>query len=147
MGSDSLFSIMDIASSALVAERMRMNIISNNIANANTTKTADGKPFRRKFVIFTSEFQKELEGNVRGSDKLGGVRIKEIKTSKAPFQKMFIPGHPDADKDGIVLTSNVNGSSEMIDLMMSSRAYEANLAIMRSAQRMINRSLRAFNRQ
>lgn len=146
MGSGSIFSIMDVASSGLTAERMRMNIIANNIANANTTKTADGKPFRRKFVIFTSEFQKELQGNARGSEKLGGVKIKEIKTSNAPFQKMFIPGHPDADEHGFVLTSNVNGSSEMVDLMTASRAYEANLAIMRSAQRMINRTLQAFRR-
>ena len=147
MGSDSLFSIMDIATTGLVAERMRMNVIANNIANVNTTKTADGKPFRRKFVIFTSEFQKELQGAVKGIGKLGGVKIKEIKTSNAPFEKMYIPGHPDADKDGFVLASNVKRASEMMDLMMSSRSYEANLAIMRSAQRMINKSLQAFNRQ
>ena len=147
MGSDSLFSIMDIASSGLVAERMRMNVIANNIANVNTTKAADGKPFRRKFVVFTSEFQKELQANVKGTEKLGGVKIKEIKTSNEPFEKMYIPGHPDADKDGYVLSSNVKGASEMVDLMMSSRSYEANLAIMRSAQRMINRTLQAFNKQ
>ncbi|MGR3317811.1 MAG: flagellar basal body rod protein FlgC [Candidatus Anammoxibacter sp.] len=147
MGGESLFSIMDIATSGLVAERMRMNVIANNIANVNTTKTADGKPFRRKFVIFTSEFQKELQGSAKGSEKLGGVKIKEIKSSNAPFEKMYIPGHPDADKDGYVLTSNVKRASEMIDLMMSSRAYEANLAILRSAQRMINKTLQAFSRQ
>ncbi|MGR3179073.1 MAG: flagellar basal body rod protein FlgC [Candidatus Anammoxibacter sp.] len=147
MGGDSLFSIMDIATTGLVAERMRMNVIANNIANINTTKMADGKPFRRKFVIFTSDFQKELQGASKGSGQLGGVRIKEIKTSNAPFEKMYIPGHPDADKEGFVLASNVKRASEMMDLMMSSRAYEANLAIMRSAQRMINKSLQAFNRQ
>ena len=144
MGNDGLFSVMDIASTGLFAERMRMNVIANNIANANTTKTLDGKPFRRKFVIFASKLQEESRNGVKGSEKLGGVKVKEIRTSNEPFKKIYIPGHPDADKNGFVLVPNVNNSGEMVDLITASRAYEANLAIMRSAQRMINSSLRVF---
>lgn len=144
MGNDGLFSIMDIASTGIFAERMRMNVIANNIANANTTKAADGKPYRRKFVIFESKLQDEFHNGVKGSEKMGGVKIKEIKTSNEPFKKIYIPSHPDADKNGYVLVPNVNNSNEMVDLITASRAYEANLAIMRSAQRMINSSLRVF---
>lgn len=144
MGEKSLFSVMDIASTGLIAERMRMNVISNNIANAGTTKTADGTPFRRKVVIFTSELQKQLSAGNSNTEKLGGVKVKEVKVSSEPFSKTFSPGHPDADKDGFVLGSNVNGATEMVDLMTASRAYEANLAIMRSAQRMINKTIQAF---
>lgn len=144
MGSEGLFSIMDIGSTGLMAERVRMNTIANNIANADTTKAADGKPYRRKVVIFTSNFSDEMQKGSKGTGSLGGVKIKEIKESKEPFQRAYIPSHPEADKDGYVLSPNVNGANEMIDMMTSSRAYEANLAIMRSAQRMVNKTLQAF---
>lgn len=146
MGSDGLFSIMDIGSSGLMAERVRMNIIANNIANAGTTNAGDGKPYRRRVVVYSSKFQDELKGNLRGSEKLGGVEVKEIKLSKEPFPKMYIPGHPDADKDGYVFTSNVNGANEMVDMLTASRAYEANLAIVRSAQKMVNKTIQVFSR-
>ncbi len=146
MAGEGLFSIMDISSSALIAERIRMNIIANNIANANTTNAGDGKPFRRRVVVYEPKFQNELKNSERGSGQLGGVQVKEIKMSKEPFPSVYNPGHPDADKNGIVLNTNVNGTTEMVDMMTASRAYEANLAIMRSAQRMVNRTLRAFNR-
>lgn len=144
MGDIGLFSMMDIGTTGVMAERMRMNVIANNIANANTTKAADGKPYRRQVVVFTSEFQKELQGSTRGAEKLGGVKVKEIKTDKDPFKEMYIPGHPEANKDGIVLMPNIDTSNEMIDMMTASRSYEANLAIMRAAQKMINRTMQAF---
>ena len=144
MGNEGLFSVMNIASSGLYAERTRMNIIANNIANANTTKTADGTPYRRKFPVFSSALQKEMGGRLRDDRKLGGVKVDKIKTSTDPFKKLYIPGHPDADKDGFVLNSNVSSATEMVDMIVASRAYEANLSIMRSANRMISRTLQAF---
>lgn len=145
MGGDKgLFSIMDISATALYAERMRMNVIANNIANANTTHTADGKPYRKQSVIFTSKFDTELRSAIKGMDALAGVEIKEIKTSKEPFVKLFIPGHPDADKDGMVLMPNVNIPSELIDMITASRAYDANLAMVRSVRDMMNRTIGAL---
>ncbi len=146
MGNKGLFSIMDIGSTGLMAERTRMNVIANNIANSNTHKTADGKPFRRQVVVFTPKFDEELNNSSKGDMQLGGVEIKEIKVTKEPFPKMYMPDHPDADKDGNVLRSNVNGAVEMVDMMTASRAYEANLAILRSAQKMINKTMSAFQR-
>ena len=144
MGTEGLFSVMNIASSGLYAERTRMNIIANNIANANTTKTADGMPFRRKFPVFAAELQKEINNHSNDDKRLGGVRVQEVKISTDPFKKLYIPGHPDANKDGFVLSPNVSTANEMVDMIVSSRAYEANLSIMRSANRMISRTLQAF---
>jgi len=133
-----MFSGMDISASGLSAERARMNIISNNLANANTTHGPDGKPYTRKLVIFREVLsdavdEKALTGN--------GVEVMDIVDSKQPYRKIFEPSHPDADENGMVSYPNVNPVEEMVDIITASRSYEANIAAFNAARAMANKAL------
>ena len=123
---------MKITGSALTAERYRMDIILQNIANANTTRTDSGDPYRRKQVVFqekSTDFGVLLgdQQRKRTGATEGGVRITEIVESQADFIPVYDPSHPDADDEGYVMYPNVNTTEERIDLMAASSAYEANL--------------------
>jgi flagellar basal-body rod protein FlgC len=127
----SIPSILDIASTGLSAQRLRVQLIASNIANSETTRTREGGPFRRKDAVFQAQdmgFDQAL--------KSAGVRVAEIRPSSEPFLTRYEPGHPDADAEGIVRYPNVNPVEEMVNLTEASRAYEANVAVVRSAKSM-----------
>ncbi len=120
---------MNITGSALTAERFRMDVALQNMANANTTRTASGEPYRRKQVVFQergvnfSDALKTEAARVEG----GGVRVTQVVESQRDFIPVYDPSHPDANEDGYVMMPNVNTTEERIDLMAASNAYSANL--------------------
>ncbi|MDP1831955.1 MAG: flagellar basal body rod protein FlgC [Geothrix sp.] len=123
--------ILDIASTGMAAQRLRVQLIASNIANSETTRTKEGGPFRRKEAIFQSQ-----DMGFSGALANAGVRVASIRTSQEPFITRFEPGHPDADADGVVSYPNVNPVEEMVNLTEASRAYEANIAVVRAAKAM-----------
>lgn len=142
MGMDKVFTALDISASGLTAERIRMNVIANNIANANATNSPDGGPYRREQVEFQSILNKASNmSDIEGTERLGGVKVSKIMKSKEPFNKVFIPGHPQADENGFVEMPNVNIATEMVDLVTASRSYEANLAVINSSKDITNQAL------
>jgi flagellar basal-body rod protein FlgC len=125
---------------ALNAERIRMDIVSENIANVNTTKGLDGKPYQRHQV----SFQSVLAQQQGGDNPLSGaqsVQIANITTDKSPPIMVYNPGHPDADDKGMVAMPNINVQEEMVDMIASSRSYEANLAVAKNAHSMAMQDL------
>ncbi len=136
----SFCSSLDIVGSALTAERFRTDIITQNIANANTTVTADGKPYRRQMVSFEEmplTFSEELSKAKSG----GGVRVSTVTKSDREFSKVYDPTNPQADAEGYVLSSNVDTTEEKIDLLAASNAYEANLTALSVVKAMINKTI------
>ena len=141
-----MFDTFDISSSALTAERFRMNIISNNIANANTTRTPEGGPYRRQLPVFEAReatFSDMLESEMTGKhEPVGkGVRVVGVVEDETPFKTVYDPGHPDADKNGYVKMPNVDVVKEMVDLISASRAYEANLSLIDTTKSLVQRAL------
>lgn len=124
--------IYDIASTGLAAQRLRVQLVAANVANAETTRTPEGGPFRKKNAIF----EVAALGALPDGTPLQGVRVKEVRNSREPFPTKFEPGHPDADADGQVRYPNVNPVLEMVDLTEASRSYEANVAVVRSVRTM-----------
>ena len=124
-----------ITGSALDAEKVRVDITSQNIANANTTKGIDGKAYQRKIVAFES-----ILDAANGSG-LQGVRVSEISADQSKGELINNPQHPHADKDGNVQMPNVNVAFEMVDMMTATRSYEANLAVVRNARQLANQAL------
>jgi flagellar basal-body rod protein FlgC len=129
-----IISGINVTASALSAEKTRMDLVAQNIANAHTTHDVDGQAYKRKVVSFESCIEP-------GSESGKGVRIAQVSNDETPGEIIFAPGHPDADKDGMVRMPNVNIATEMVDLMSSSRAYEANLAVVRNAKQMAMKAL------
>lgn len=119
-----LIDTLSVTASGLTAQRVRMQTVASNLANARTTRTADGGPYRRRMPVF------EAQPNDPFADQLGAelnrVHVTEIAESDDPFVQVFDPGHPDADGDGYVAYPNVNVLEEMVDMMMTARTYEAN---------------------
>lgn len=143
----SLFNSFAISASGLTAERLRMDVIANNIANANTTKTAEGGPYIRQRVIFEPRGEKlgflvpfMFEKNKRIS-QFQGVKVTGIVRDPEPPRLVYDPGHPDADKDGYVAMPNVNIVKEMVDMISATRAYEANVTAINSAKTMAAKAL------
>ena len=134
---------MNITGSALTAERFRMNIALQNLANQNTTRTASGEPYRRKQVVFQERgisFQDSLRtaaAKVEG----GGVRVTQVVESQRDFIPVYDPNHPDANEEGYVMMPNVNSTEERIDLMGASNAYEANLTALKLVQSLALKAL------
>ncbi|MGN6386214.1 MAG: flagellar basal body rod protein FlgC [Verrucomicrobiota bacterium] len=123
--------------SALSAERIRMDVISENIANANTTRGLDGKPYQRQQVIFEKVLQ-------QAQDPMGSsqaVSVARIEKDHRPARLIYNPGHPDANADGMVAFPDINIHEEMADLIVASRAYEANLAVVKNARAMALQTL------
>ena len=127
---------INATSSALNAEKVRMDVVAENIANAYTTRGLDGKAYQRKMVAFEA-----LLGAEPGARGGSGVRIAEIGNDSTPGELVHNPSHPHADKDGMVRMPNVSVSTEMVDLLAASRAYEANLAVVRNARQMAAKAL------
>jgi flagellar basal-body rod protein FlgC len=141
-----LFTSINTSGSGLSAEQLRMDVISNNIANVNSTRTEAGGPYRRQKAVFMAkepQFIIDMGPFVRAPVwRIGqGVRTVGIDTDDSPLRKEYQPTHPDADKDGYVLMPNVNIVVEMTDMIEATRAYEANVTAMRSAKQMMMKSL------
>lgn len=139
------FSAMQISSSALSAERTRMNLISSNIANANSTKTADGGPYKRKDAIFAAspaaeKFQAAMDRMRRGGSP-AGVQVTQIIEDQNPPRLQYDPTHPDANPQGYVALPNVNVVEEMADMIAATRAYEANVTAVQAAKSMALKTL------
>ncbi|MDG1512209.1 MAG: flagellar basal body rod protein FlgC [Mariniblastus sp.] len=132
-----LFSAADISASGMSAERLRMETVANNIANANTTRSVDGLPYRRKQLIFSEILDPRL-GNTTG---LQGVRVAGMEADQSPFEMVHKPGHQDADENGMVKMPNVQIPNEMVDLITASRSYEANLKALSSFKDMVEQTL------
>ncbi len=124
-----LISGVDITSGALTAQKIRLDIVAQNIANAQTTRTPEGGPYKRKIVSFENELVKRA-----GGSPLQTISVSSISTDKAPGQAVYNPQHPDAGPDGTVQMPNVNLAFEMVDLITASRAYEANLSVVKNAR-------------
>jgi flagellar basal-body rod protein FlgC len=136
-GTDGFFTGMRISASGLSAERERMDVIAENLANARTTRTPEGGPYRRKVVLF-----EPLLAEVEGEERTFGVKANRVGVDSATdFERVLDPGHPDAGPDGIVLYPNVNTVMEMADLITAMRAYEANLTAQENFTRMAERAL------
>jgi flagellar basal-body rod protein FlgC len=123
---------------ALTAERVRMDVISQNIANANTTRGADGKPYRRQNVVFETVLNQQAVGVTDGPQS---VRVAKITTDTRPPRLTYEPGHPDANGDGMVALPDINIHEEMADLISSSRTFEDNLAVVKNARQMALQTL------
>ena len=138
----SLFGGLEISASALTAERLRMDVVAENLANAQTTRGADGQPYRRKEVVLqerAGSFGASLSTAMnRGG---GGVQAAAIVEDQTPLKRVYDPGHPDADADGYVAMPNVDTVTEMVDLIGAQRAYEANVTAMQAAKQMFTRTL------
>lgn len=144
------FSSLDVGASGLTAQRLRMDTISQNIANANTTRTENGTPYRRKTVVFEERssntpfsdyLSQSSKDNVTGNAVGTGVRVAQIADDPTPFKKVYDPGHPDADKDGYVQMPNIDIVTEMVDMISATRSYEANVTAMSSTKSMALKAL------
>ncbi|MEQ9408622.1 MAG: flagellar basal body rod protein FlgC [Fuerstiella sp.] len=142
MSLDKILSGMHISASGLSGERLRMEVAANNIANAHSTRTPEGGPYRRQRVSFASAMDHFAHAGIadpRG--KLGGVRVMGIKSDNSPLPLIYDPGHPDANAEGYVAMPNVTLPHEMVDLVTASRAYEANLKSMETFRKMAEQAL------
>lgn len=142
----SLFNSINVSATGLTAERLRMDVISKNIANANTTRTPSGTAYRRQVVVFktkhdTKPFSAYLNNATRKNLKFSGVEVVGIKEDTSPLKKIHNPGHPDADERGYVLMPNVDIVTEMANMISASRAYEANVTALNSAKGMAMKAL------
>jgi flagellar basal-body rod protein FlgC len=137
-----LFDAIDTAATGLSAERLRMDVTAENLANAQTTRGADGQPYKRKVVELQQEgtgFGATLGGVMKGGS--GGVRVTGITADSTPNRLVYDPGHPDADARGYVSMPNVQPVTEMVDLISASRGYEANVTVMQTAKQMFSKTL------
>ena len=139
----SLFSALSVGASGMAAQRARAELLVENLANAETTRTPESGPYRRKDAVFESSpvdspfasiFSTELEGT-------GGVAVADVITDSSTPERRYLPGHPDADKDGYVSFPKINAAEDMVDLMGASRSYGANISAIAAIKDMIQRSI------
>lgn len=145
----SLFSSLSVSASGMSAQRIRAEVLVENLANSETTRTPEGGPYRRKDVVFSSTpvssfqsaFQSALgSGGIPGT----GVRVSEIVTDTREPERQYMPGHPDADADGYVAMPRINQAEDMVDLMGASRSYQANVSAISAVKDMIQKSIELF---
>lgn len=135
----SLFTAFDISASGMTAQRLRTDVISQNLANVNTTSTSSGKPYVRQTVVFaerTSISFDDVLANATGRRGDGVKAIKVVKDTSTPMNVVYDPSHPDADENGYVTYPNVNTVTEMTNLIDSSRSYEANVTAFKASKEM-----------
>ena len=142
----SFFGSMNVSASGMTAQRLRMDTISQNIANVNTTRGADGLPYRRKTVVFEeinqrNNFKGMLNDYLNDYSSNGGVKVSKIIEDDAPFIRTFDPSHPDADENGYVARPNVNTIEEMTNLISANRSYEANITAFNATKSMVSSAL------
>ena len=141
-----MFDAMEISASGLTAERMRMDVTAQNLANAQTTRGTDGEPYRRKEVVLAERqapgsFGAALSGAMGSRSRPAGVEVAAIAEDQTPLKQVHDPSHPDADADGYVQMPNVDTVAEMVDLISAQRAYEANVTAMQAAKQMFSKTL------
>ncbi|MCF6137102.1 flagellar basal body rod protein FlgC [Pseudalkalibacillus berkeleyi] len=142
-----MFNSINISASALTAQRLRMDVASSNIANADTTRgklvNGEWEPYKRKMVVFQpkSEGFQSMLSKAQNHSKTNGVQATEMRDDKQPFKLAYQPDHPDADAQGYVKLPNVDPLKEMVDLMSSTRSYEANVTVMNAAKGMYMKAL------
>ena len=125
--------ILAISASALRAERLRLDVISSNLANADSTKAANGQPYRRKEIVLSA-------ASPSFGEVLGGVQVDGIVNDPSPLRQVYDPGNPEANKQGYVTMPNVNPVTEMVDLISASRGYESNVTAMNAAKQMFSKT-------
>ncbi|CAM4256502.1 flagellar basal body rod protein FlgC [Paenibacillus typhae] len=138
-----------ISASALTAQRLRMDVISSNIANAETTRASvvDGKavPYKRKLVVLGTEqnnsFSNILNSKMNSSNGTEGVKVQSIIEDSSPLKPVYNPSHPDADAEGYVYMPNVDLTKEMVDMLSASRSYEANVTMLNASKAMVSKAL------
>jgi len=135
-----IFGALRISASALTAQRLRMDIISSNVANAETTRTAAGGPYQRQQVVFVADAP-GLDVTGRVQEPGQGVRVQAILADATPGQRVYDPSHPDADADGFVIYPNVNLATEMTDMLSATRSYEANVTVFNALKNMALRAI------
>lgn len=140
----SLFTSLSVAASGMAAQRQRAELLVENIANSETTRTPDGGPYRRKDAVFSTEqegsafsalFQTEMAATGTG------VKVSDITVDQSAPEKRYLPGHPDADKDGYVSFPHINPAEDMVDLMNANRNHQGNVAAMTAVKDMIQKSI------
>lgn len=141
----SLFTALSVSASGMAAQRRRAELLTENLANAETTRTPGGGPYRRKDAVFVSApvtppFASVMEAALAPS----GVAVERIITDTRDPERRYLPGHPDADADGYVAFPRINPAEDMVDLMGASRGYQANVAAMSAVKDMIQRTLDLF---
>ncbi len=133
---------LNISGSALTAQKLRMNIISQNIANAQTTRTEDGGPYIKKNVAFSSsDVDISFAGTLNNAQKIQGVEVSAIVDSEEELTSVYNPDHPDADENGYVLMPNVDTVEEMVDMISATRSYEANITAFNALKSMATSAL------
>ena len=138
----SLFASLSVSASGMSAQRTRAEIITENLANAETTRTPDGGPYRRKDVVFESGGGTSSFSSILGDAMTpGGVSVSAINVDQGDPEQRYQPGHPDAGPDGYVAYPRINPAQEMVDLMSASRSYQANIASMSAVKDMISHSI------
>lgn len=139
------FQSLDISASGLTAQRLRMDIISENLANISTTRTAAGGPYRRRYTTLeqagTPSFSSVLQNTMDSGYTGAGVRVASIQEDQSDFKRVYDPTNPDAGADGYVLMPNVNVETEMVDMIDANRAYEANVTAMNALKAMAVKAL------
>ena len=140
-----MFKGIDISASGLTAQRLRMDTISANISNAETTRDEDGNTYRRKIPVFKEKLENQMGSGLgsaaSGSSKSAGVEISEIAEDQSPFRLEYRPEHPDANEEGYVELPNVSVMTEMVNMIDASRAYEANIQAISNYKSMANSAL------
>lgn len=128
-----MFDAFAISGSGMTAERLRMDVIASNLANADSTRGADGQPYRRRMVVLQA-------GSPSFDQVLSGVKVAGVVEDQSPLRRVYDPSHPDADAQGYVTLPNVNPVTEMVDLITASRGYEANVTAMNAAKQMFSKT-------
>ena len=140
-----MLDILKTAGSALTAQRLRMDVVASNLANAEATSTPDGGPYKRERVVFgpvlRDSFNKLVSRSIASGAASGGVEVKGIVQDQDEPRMVFDPTHPDADEDGFVAYPNVDMVTEMTDMLSASRSYEANITVVNVAKAMAQRAL------
>ena len=139
-----MFDALNVSATGLTAERLRMDVTAENLANAQTTRGADGNPYRRKEVVLqerAGSFGASLSAAMNKGTQGGGVEVAGVVEDQTPLKQVYDPGHPDAAANGYVQMPNVDTVTEMVDLIGAQRAYEANVTAMQAAKQMFSRTL------
>lgn len=140
----SFLSAMNISASGMTAQKYRMDIISENIANADTSMTESGGPYRRKMVVFEAygdSFAARLNKSAQGESAPAGVRVAQVAEDQRPFKAVYDPDHPHADENGYVMLPNVDMLKEVVDAMSASRSYEANITAFNATKLLVTKAL------
>jgi flagellar basal-body rod protein FlgC len=143
----SLFDSLSVSASGMTAQRQRAEVLVENIANADTTRTANGGPYKRQDVVFQSQDVTSPFGSIFDSQMTSqgaGVGISQVITDQSEPERRYMPGHPDADKDGYVAFPKMNPAEDMVDLLGASRSYQANVSAISAVKDMIQRSIDLF---